>query len=128
VGGFIQKGLLIVTDGQLALLTGPRRAGRPRKMSVSIQYAESLRGADHLREADRALMELGRRLAHAIDATDDDKTLGALSGQFVAVVDRLGLSPKARRSLDLDRDTEAVNPFDAVRHLFESDDTDTDPA
>jgi hypothetical protein len=105
-----------VTYGALTLFDSPRKAGRPRRMSVSAQWTESLRGAEHLRTEDRALMELGRRLAHAIDATDDDKTLGNLAGQLIAVVDRLGMSPKGRTQLGLlEQAPEEVSPLDDLR-------------
>lgn len=106
-----------MSDGALTLFDGPRRAGRPRKMSVAAQWTESLRGADHLQNMDRALMELGRLLAAKIDATDDVKELTGLAGQLIGVIDRLGLSPRERRrsGADTDADGAGVNPLDDLR-------------
>jgi hypothetical protein len=83
-------------------------------------FDDSTQHADHLQAADAALVEVGRRIAGAIDGTDDDdKALPALAGQMLAVVDRLGLSPKGRRQIDLDTgpEPEEVNPLDDLRTI-----------
>ena len=116
-----------MAEESLTLFPGPRRPGRPRKVVQSRAFLEAVAAADHLRMPDSAVREAGLRLAHAIDACDDDKTLAALMGQYVGILDRLGLHPKGRRALELERPGQEVNPFDAVRHLFEStDDADQD--
>jgi hypothetical protein len=85
---------------------------------MTVAFRDSLPPAEHLKPADAAVVELGRTLAAAIDATDDDKMLATLSGQFLAVCDRLGLHPKARRQLELDAPTEGRNLFDEARRVL----------
>lgn len=107
--------------GELTLFPQPKRpAGRPPKIKVATDFAEAVRHAEHLRQEDRALVELGRRLAVQIDRADDDKTLANLTVQFLGVLDRLGLSPQARSRLGLEKPAEEVNPFDEARRLLES--------
>jgi hypothetical protein len=87
---------------------------------MTVAFRDSLPPAEHLKPTDAAVVELGRTLAAAIDATDDDKTLTALSGQFLAVCDRLGLHPKGRRQMELDAPTEGRNLFDEARRVLVS--------
>lgn len=109
-------------DGTIPLFAKPRRAGRPRAIKAVAAFAESVRVAEHLQPADAATVEVGRRLAAELDATDDPKQIVALSGQFITVLDRLGLSPLGRHRLRLaDDQVEVVNPFDAARSLLEAD-------
>jgi hypothetical protein len=104
----------------LTLFTGPRRAGRPRKVSLVIQFGETIRAAEHLRPEDAGLVELGRRLAAEIDAADDPKVTASLSGQYLGVLDRMLIGPKSRARHDMGDQGQEVNPFDEARRLLES--------
>lgn len=103
-----------------ALFDAPRRAGRPRKVLVTRAFADTVAACSHLRPEDAALVELGRRLAAEVDACDDEKVLTALTGQMVAVLDRLGVHPKGRAQLGLEQAAEEVNPLDELRSIRES--------
>lgn len=113
-------------DQALTLFPNPRKPGRPRKVVQARAFLEAVAAAEHLRMPDSAVREAGLRLAHAIDSCEDDKTLAALMGQYLGILDRLGLHPKGRRHLEIERPNQEVNPFDAVRHLFESEQPDAD--
>jgi hypothetical protein len=83
-----------------------------------VAFRDSLPSADHLTPADAAIVEAGRLLARRLDDAEDDKTIALHMGQFVAVLDRLGLHPKARRQLELDAPAERGNLFDEARSVL----------
>lgn len=101
-------------DGALSLFKVPRKAGRPRSVNVARELTEALRAAEHLTHADRATIEVGRRLAAEFDATDDLKQVAALAGTLLAYLRELGLSPKSRASLGVAQAAEEVNPLDEL--------------
>lgn len=73
-------------------------------------------------------MEVGRRLAEELDDADDAKSAGAIAGQLIAVLDRLGLSPQARVRLGLDRaGDQEVNPLDELALIRGARRGDTGP-
>lgn len=102
------------SGGALELFKAPRRAGRPRAVKVVAEFTESLRAAEHLTHADRAVIEVGRRLAAELDATDDPKQVTALAGALLAIFRELGLSPKSRASIGVAQAAEEVNPLDEL--------------
>lgn len=109
-----------MTDVTIPLFQGPRRAGRPRKVSLVNQFTETIRAADHLKPEDAGLVELGRRLAAEIDSSDDPKITATLSGQYLGVLDRMLIGPRSRARHDVGDQGTEVNPFDEARRLLES--------
>ena len=99
----------------LALFDPPARHVRPTSR-VHDELAAALDALEHLEPADRALAALALRLAAALDVCED-KLVAGMSGQLVAALDRLGMSPRARSQLGLHRDAVAaqeVNPLDEL--------------
>lgn len=104
-----------------ALFDLPRRPGRPRNVRVAGQLAEALRHAPHLREEDRALVEVGRRLSLELDQADDPRALTQLAGALVPILDRLGLTPRGRQQLGLEQEPpREVNPLDELTLIRQS--------
>jgi hypothetical protein len=83
-----------------------------------VAFRDSLPPADHLTPADAAIVEAGRLLARRLDDAEDDKTIALHMGQFVSILDRLGLHPKARRLMELETPADKGNLFDEARRVL----------
>jgi hypothetical protein len=89
----------------------PSRTGRPvTKVAPGLKRA--LKAAAWLTPADEAIIRVAESTATRLDRAEDDKAWNDAMKNYLACLDRLGMTPQARARLGLGTHAGEVDPLD----------------